>query len=147
MADLEKLKTENGSLYYPRLIQSIYLKDINLTVHNFHGIPKSSKKDTPERELQTDRLLEIIRSSKTRQILIGDFNLNIDTSAIARIGEELRELVKESIYKTTRNHNYGQCDIMPFADYAFISKNIEVIGFAVLPDEVSDHLALSLEFK
>jgi len=35
---------------------------------------------------------------------------------------------------------------LPFADYAFISKDLKLNNFAVLPDEVSDHLALLVEF-
>jgi len=36
---------------------------------------------------------------------------------------------------------------LPFADYAFASKNIKINQFQVLPDEVSDHLALLLDFE
>ena len=36
-------------------------------------------------------------------------------------------------------------ELLPFADYIFVSKDIKVKDFKVLPDEVSDHLALSIE--
>ena len=34
-----------------------------------------------------------------------------------------------------------------FADYAFISKDVDLVEFKVLDEEVSDHLALSLEIR
>ena len=34
-----------------------------------------------------------------------------------------------------------------FADYIFVSGAIQVENFATIPDEVSDHLALRLEFS
>lgn len=147
VADLEHLSGINDVKFYPRALQSLYLKDINLIVHNFHGIPKGDKKDTPERDLQTQRLLKIISSNDAPQILVGDFNLNIDTEAIAKLGSRLRNLIKESEFKTTRNSNYSKFETLPFADYAFVSKNIKVNNFAVLPEEVSDHLALALDFS
>ncbi len=145
--ELEHLQTPGSTRYYPRLLQSIYLKDKNLVIHNFHGVPKNEKKDTPERDLQTKRLLEIIDSNSNKsQILAGDFNLNIDTKAIARLGDQMQNLIKGSKFKTTRNGNYKYFEAMPFADYVFISKDIKVSKFLVLPDEISDHLALLLKF-
>lgn len=144
--DLEHLSGVNGVKFYPRTLQSLYLKDGNLIIHNFHGIPKGDKKDTPERVLQTQRLLEIIDSNDASQILVGDFNLNIDTEAIAKLESRMRNLIKGSEFKTTRNSNYEYFEIMPFADYIFVSEGIKVDKFKVLPDEASDHLALLLDF-
>ncbi len=144
--DLEHLPEINGVKFYPRMLQSLYLKDKNLIIHNFHGIPKGNKKDTPERDLQTQRLLEIIDSNDAPQILVGDFNLSIDTEAITRLESRMQNLIKRSEFKTTRNSNYKYFRITPFADYIFVSRDIKVNKFIVLPDEVSDHLALLLNF-
>lgn len=145
--DIDRLTPPEEKRYYPRFIQSVYLKDKNLVIHNFHGVPGQSKKDTPLRELQTKHLLEVLNKNNSSQIITGDFNLDKNTEAISMIGEQLRNLMAETDFKTTRSSLYKLINEMPFADYAFVSKDIEVIDFKVLPDEVSDHLALMLEFK
>ena len=144
--ETKHLSMPNGDSYYPRVIQSIYLKNCDLIIHNFHGIPGNSKKDTPERNLQINRLLTIINSSVKSQIIVGDFNLDMNTEAILKLENQMQNLVKTSGFKTTRNSNYNKIDILPFADYAFVSKDIKINQFKVLPDEVSDHLALFLDF-
>lgn len=144
--ETKHLSMPNGDSYYPRVIQSIYLKNRDLIIHNFHGIPGNSKKDTPERDLQINRLLEIINNSVKSQILVGDFNLDMDTEAILKLENQMKNLVKASEFKTTRNSNYNKIDVLPFADYAFVSKDIKINQFEILPDEVSDHLALLLDF-
>lgn len=143
--DMDHLKMANGNSYYPRLMQSIYL-DNGLIVHNFHGIPGSQKKDSLERDLQTNRLIEVLKSNNSHQVLLGDFNLNINTKSIAKLEHEMRNLIKEGEFETTRNSNYNSFKELPFADYVFVSHSIKVHKFEVLPDEVSDHLALLLDF-
>ena len=145
--DLSDLKMPNGDSYYPRMLQSVYLKDKNLTIQNFHGVPGNLKKDTPTRNIQTDNLLKIINSNNDSQILVGDFNLDINTEAVTRLGERMNNLIKGSGFKATRNANYNQFETLPFADYIFTTPEIEVQEFLVLPDEVSDHLPLSLKFN
>ncbi|MEI7810660.1 MAG: endonuclease/exonuclease/phosphatase family protein [bacterium] len=131
---------------FPRVLQIISLKNPKISICNFHGVPGDLKKDTKERDLQTKRVLKLLNDSEEPKILVGDFNLNIDTKAIVEFGEKMKNLVKESTFKTTRSSLYERKEIMPFADYIFVSKDIKVKNFKVLPDEVSDHLALELEF-
>lgn len=145
--DTHHIKMEDGCSYYARLMQSIDLNNGDLVIHNFHGIPGNLKRDTSERKLQTDRILEVINSINKPQIIVGDFNLDINTEAIYRIEEKMRNLIKEGSIKTTRNSLYKSYDILPYADFAFVSKNIKVKDFQVLQEEVSDHLALLLEFN
>jgi len=145
--ETKHLAMPNGDSYYPRMIQSVYLKNNDLIIHNFHGIPGNSKKDTPERELQTNRLLRIIDNSTKPQILVGDFNLDMNTEAVSKLENQLQNLVKDGGFKTTRNSNYSKFETLPFADYVFASKNIKINQFKVLSDEVSDHLALLLDFR
>lgn len=144
--DISHLKMSNGNSYYPRLMQSIYLSS-GLIIHNFHGIPGNLKKDTPERDLQTERLIKILNSSNAQQVLVGDFNLDINTESILRLGLEMLNLIKEGEFKTTRNDNYDNYSSLPFADYAFVSRNLVVNNFNVLEDMVSDHLPLFLDFE
>jgi len=145
--EIEHLAMPNGNSYYPRLMQSLYFKNNNLIVHNFHGIPGNSKGDTPERGLQTKRLLEIVNTTDAPQIIVGDFNLDMNTESVSKLSERMINLVKVGGFKTTRNSNYNKIESLPFADYAFVTKDILVEKFEVLSDVVSDHLALALSFK
>ena len=57
----------------------------------------------------------------------------------------MRNLIAEFGITSTRSSLYTKP--LRFADYMFVSNGIEVKDFKVLPDEVSDHLALYLEFS
>jgi endonuclease/exonuclease/phosphatase family metal-dependent hydrolase len=55
------------------------------------------------------------------------------------------DLIKKYGITSTRTSLYLKP--IKFADYVFVSKGIDVIDFKVLPDEVSDHAPLLLDFK
>ncbi|MEN9622056.1 MAG: hypothetical protein RLZZ67_490 [Candidatus Parcubacteria bacterium] len=131
---------------FPRILQSIHLKDNQLSVYNFHGVPKDGKKDNPVRDLQTTRVLDIINKDTNPKIIVGDFNLNPDTRAIATFEAIFTNQIKKSSYITTRSHYYEKLEDFPFADYIFTSPEIQVNQFQVLNEEVSDHLPLLLDF-
>ena len=131
---------------FPRILQSIHLTDGQLSVYNFHGVPKADKKDNPVRELQTRRVMEIIDTDTNPKIIVGDFNLNPDTKAIATFESKFTNQIKESNFTTTRSHYYDKIKDFPFADYIFTSSEIKVSQFQVLNEEVSDHLPLLLDF-
>lgn len=123
----------------------------NFLVVNLHGYwEPAAKYDTPERFKQSKMILDFIKKHKMPAIIAGDFNLGIDTKALLMFEEEgLRNLVKESKAPTTRSSLY---DIKwrktdKFADYIITSKDLAVFDFKVLPDVVSDHLPLYLEFE
>ena len=60
------------------------------------------------------------------------------------LGNHWRNLITEFKVTSTRTSLYDKQE--PYADYIFVSPNIEVNQFRVLPDEVSDHAALYLDF-
>ncbi len=144
--ELSHFTLPDGRNYYPRDVLSLKLKEPHISIYNFHGIPGFEKKDTREREIQTDRLLEVLSRDTSPKIAVGDFNLNPDTEAIGRMENILLNLVKERGVATTRSSFYKRKDELPFADYCFVSPELKVNDFQVLPDEVSDHLPLLLVF-
>lgn len=123
----------------------------NFLVINLHGYWEPAPKyDTPERFKQSQMILDFIKQHQMPTIIAGDFNLAIDTKALKMFeAAGFRNLVKESKAKTTRSHLYDikWRAIDPFADYIIVSKDVDVYDFKVLPDEVSDHLPLYLEFE
>lgn len=120
--------------------------DKKYTVINFHGLHNGlGKEDSDERIAQSQKIKEILNQSEGPKILIGDFNLLPGTESMAILEEGMRSLIKEYGIISTRSSYYKK--ETKFADYALISSDIEVRDFKILDDEVSDHLALQLEFR
>lgn len=116
-------------------------------VMNFHGLWNGKGKgDSPERLEQSGRILEFIQSRKEPVVLCGDFNLTPDTESLRKIAASgLRDLIAEYGISSTRTSLYTKP--VRYADYVFVSPAITVNEFKVLPDEVSDHAPLYLDFS
>lgn len=115
-------------------------------IANLHGLWNGmGKTDTEDRLEQGRRIRDFVSRCSEQVIVVGDFNLNPDTQSLALAEEGLRNLVKEYGITSTRTSFYEKEGKM--ADYALVSPELNVIDFKVLPDEVSDHAALFLEFK
>lgn len=132
-----------------RALQSVTLKTSNgpMTVMNFHGLWNGQGKgDSADRLLQSKNIVDFLKTFSTPLVLCGDFNLHPDTESISIIEESgLRNLITDYHITTTRSHFYTKAET--FADYIFVSPELTVRQFSVLPDAVSDHLALFLSFE
>lgn len=119
----------------------------NRTVMNFHGLWNGGGKgDSEDRLAQSDRIIEFMRSVKNPYILYGDFNLSPDTRSLKKLEDfGLRNLINEYGITSTRTSYYTK--EYKFADYALVSKDIEIKDFKILSDEVSDHAPMYLEFE
>lgn len=135
---------------HARNVQYLTLKTLlgNRTAINFHGLwkPGAGKRDIEERLTQSDNITTFLGTIKNPYIFAGDFNLNPDTESLKKLEAlDLRNLVKEYGVTSTRTSYYTKPE--KFADYALVSPGIEVKDFKVLPDEVSDHSPLYVEFE
>jgi exonuclease III len=118
------------------------------TIMNFHGawIPDSKKQDTDDRILQSENVATFAKSISNPYILMGDLNLLPDTKSLKKLEDAgMRNLIKEFGITSTRSSHYKKP--VRFADYTLVSDGIAVNEFKVLPDEVSDHLAMYLDFE
>jgi len=117
------------------------------TIINFHGLWNGrGKTDTEDRLLQSENIIKFLGTLNHPFILCGDFNLLPDTESLKKFEKfGLKNLIKDYGVASTRTSLYKKEN--KYADYAFTSPNIKVSDFRVLPDEVSDHSPLLLEFK
>lgn len=120
-------------------------------VANFHGASyPGSKLDTLKRIRQSEKIMEMIKKTDGAKILTGDFNLLPETKSIKIIEENFRNLIKEFNIKKTRSNLspfFGTSDFQKFADYTFVSDNVNVTDFKVPDVSISDHLPMILEFS
>ncbi len=142
----EMKNISNGEITFNRLVQTVSLNNPKITIYNFHGMPGDKKRDNPERDLQNKRLMEVLNADSGLKVLVGDFNLNPDTKTIKDLESTMQNPLNGSGFKTTRSRHYINIDELPFADYVFLSSSITIGEFKVLPDEISDHLALQVNF-
>ncbi len=131
-----------------RILQYVRLQDPACLIANVHGLWNGlGKGDSSDRLAQSERIRDFCALSQGPQVVLGDFNLRPDTESLRLIEEcGFRNLVGEYDIASTRTSLYDSRESEPFADYAFVSSDIRVNEFKVLPEEVSDHAALYLDF-
>jgi endonuclease/exonuclease/phosphatase family metal-dependent hydrolase len=143
--------SNNDGRTHRRIIQTVCILQNNKTIgiSNFHGLWNGQgKTDTPDRIEQSQKLRNHIDKYNHAKILSGDFNLLPDTKSLAIAKEGMRDLIAEHGITSTRSKLYNRHEKpVLFADYIFTSPDIDVTTFKVLPDVVSDHLPLFLEFS
>lgn len=118
------------------------------TLVNIHGVWQegTKKKDTSARLIQSNRIKKFFDTKTGKKIICGDFNLLPDSESVKILEDSgLRNLIREHGIRSTRTSFYSGS--VRDADYIFTSKDVEVKDFQVLPDEVSDHSVLCLEFN
>ncbi len=114
-------------------------------VINVHGLWNGmGKGDSPERINQSLEIKNFLDSTNAPIILCGDFNLKPGTKSLEILSQEMDDHIKISGVQSTRTSFYPGAE--RFADYIYSSKNIDVQNFQVLPEEVSDHAALMMDF-
>jgi endonuclease/exonuclease/phosphatase family metal-dependent hydrolase len=118
-------------------------------IFNLHGLWNGAgKTDTEDRLEQSRKTKEFLEKFPDHKIILcGDFNLLPETESLKILENGLTNLIKEYNITSTRSRFYDKPNFSKFADYALVSKNLEIKNFAVLADEVSDHLALMIEFN
>lgn len=134
---------------HPRNIQYATVQSSTgpITIINFHGLWNGGgKTDTEDRLNQSNNIVKFINTLQNDIILCGDFNLEPTTKSLIMLEDcGLRNLIKKYNISSTRTRYYAKP--VKFADYALVSKDIEVRDFKVLSDEVSDHSPLFIDLS
>ena len=109
-----------------------------------HGLWNGKgKTDTPERMQQARIAKEFLNKAKDKSIFMGDFNLLPENESLKIMEENMTNLIKTTNITTTRTALYNKP--IPWADYALVSKDINVISFQVPEVNCSDHQPMILE--
>lgn len=123
----------------------------NYTFFNFHGAPwPESKLDSPYRIDQSNKIRDFLTSIKGAKVLVGDFNLMPETKSITILDSVMRNLIKEYKIEKTRsklNLVNGKPGDQKYADFTFVTENVQVESFEVPDMEISDHLPMILQFS
>ncbi len=116
-------------------------------VVNFHGLWNGKGKgDSDARLEQSEKIIRFLESKNLPTVFLGDFNLLPDTESLKKIeAYGLRNLIAEFGITSTRTSLYAKPE--RYADYVFVSSDIAVSDFKVLPDEVSDHAPLLIDIE
>ena len=135
--------------HHARNIQyvSVFNNGKIINIINFHGLWNGKdKEDSEDRLKQSEKIITFIKNLEGEVVLMGDFNLLPKTESLLMFEKSgLINLIKQYKISSTRTSFYNKPE--KFADYAFVSKGIEVKDFKVLTDEVSDHSPLYLEIN
>jgi endonuclease/exonuclease/phosphatase family metal-dependent hydrolase len=139
----------------PKSIRGLQQTIINISgqlinVFNFHGVAQPGDKlDTPARLHQSKTIAEILAGISGPKILCGDFNLMPQTESVKILASNQRNLIKDFNIQNTRNQISWDMfkNKQYFADFTFVSPEIQVKNFEVPYNEVSDHLPMILDFN
>jgi endonuclease/exonuclease/phosphatase family metal-dependent hydrolase len=135
-------RTLGRNLQYISFIQ----QGVDYLISHVHGLWNGvDKLDSRDRIEQSEKIVDFInKRNEKNKILMGDFNLLPDTESVSIIEKNYKNLIKDFNITSTRSSYYTKPE--KFADYCFVSPELEVKSFEVLDDVASDHLALKLEF-
>ena len=125
----------------------VFINGKKILIANAHLTHRpEGKEDSPKRINQSELIVKFLSMFDCPKVLAGDFNLLPDTEGIRMIeAAGMRNLVKEFGVTSTRTEMYKKP--LKFADYVFVSTEVKVKDFKVLPDVVSDHAPLFLDFE
>jgi len=145
MESIEVARLGGTSKNIQYVISEINGKKISIV--NFHGLWNGKgKTDSESRIAQSNEIIAFLKELEGEIVLCGDFNLRPDTESLKMIEDfGFKNLIKEYGVASTRTSHYKKEE--RFADYMLVTKGIQVKDFKVLPDEVSDHNAMYLEFE
>lgn len=151
--NLKTAYTEGGLPVVLQAVQTIHnnKKLWILNIHGYHAGSGIGKHDTEERIKQSQGIIECLKQLDGDIILGGDFNLDPDTESIKMLEDfGLRNLIKEYNIQSTRTSFYSEekRKKWPFADYVFVSKDVNIKSFIVDTNSlVSDHAPMFLEIE
>lgn len=145
------LKKDFSNLPTPLQYAGFTINGKEFAVFNFHGTPfPGHKLDSANRLLEAQTVQEIMKEESGAKILAGDFNLLPEAQSIKIFEAGLKNLIAEFHVEKTRSNlspYFGKSNFQKFADYTFVSVEVNVISFQIPDVQISDHLPMILKFS
>lgn len=117
---------------------------------NTHLAWSPNSEDTDEKIKQATILFTFLKKLSEPFIFTGDLNANPQTKTI-KIFDEIAQNVNRTFgVINTLNPRLHKADVFPpglIVDYFFVSNDISVKEFAVVEDDISDHLGLTATIR
>lgn len=133
---------------HTRKMQWVHIKQgrKDFMIMNVHGHydAAAGTSDTPHRIEQSKKIVSFMEQvGMTPKLLVGDFNLHPQAESILMLEKHVVNLVTKHGITSTRT---SLSEDVQHVDYVFISSEILTESFTVLPDVVSDHAPLCIDF-
>lgn len=123
------------------------------TIVNVHGVPlPGDKLDNEGRLRQSETIIRwLSENSISSAVICGDFNLLPETESVKKFTQTgFQDLIANYKIPTTRNELawiHWPNSIQLFADYTFVSPQLNVTSFEVPNTKVSDHLPMVIDIE
>lgn len=134
---------------WARSIEKVLL-EVNgkeLLIINVHGLWNKGKVGDDRTINQSEFILKHVRYD-IPTIVLGDFNLLPQSLSIKMLDEKLTNLITQFNIKSTRPVDPKRPDRMnQVCDYVFVNDKVKVNDLRLAGENVSDHLALELDFE
>lgn len=118
---------------------------------NTHLAWAKTSNEEPHQTKQGAILVDYLRTVPEPFVLTGDFNLTPDQPLVQKINKLAHNLTTENqITNTLDPKNHRAKILFPkglAVDYIFTSKDVQVNNFAVVDEDLSDHLGLKVEIE
>lgn len=106
---------------------------------------------TPQKKRETDELVSVIATKRSKYLLAGDFNALPDSYTITEVGKRLKNAGPDFDQKTwtTKPFSYQGFTANTLdwrLDYVFMTPDIAVQGAKIVDTQYSDHLPILIEF-
>lgn len=122
------------------------------SILNTHFAWAKTSVEEPHQAAQGEILLDYLKTVQRPFVFTGDFNLDPQQPTIKSIGAFARNLVTENNITNTLNprthsafEKLKRLGIDVAVDFIFVSPDIEVKKFAVVEEDLSDHLGFTVE--
>lgn len=106
---------------------------------------------TPEKRIETDKLVEILKSKNERFLFTGDLNALPGSYTVSEVEKHLKNAGPDFDAKTwtTKPFSYNGFEASTLdwrLDYVFATPDVQIKAAKVLETPYSDHLPILVEF-
>ena len=136
--------SKEGRIY---IENKVMVNDSTLNVGTVHLSYTDRFKETPQKDIEVNRLINLISKHKNNFIFMGDLNFNRDSNYLIKLEEYLKHYETDNTWPTKpfSYNGFEEKELNWKLDYIFCTNDISVKKIEVLSTKYSDHLPILLE--